>query len=135
MRRAKRIALRLSPIVLVLAACHASTPIGRDIAGVYSLVKVDGTPIPGEISHDGTNLRLESGEFVIEADGTCSSKTRFLPPGASPVTRRVLARYERNGPELTMQWEGAGRTTGRVDGDRFVLDNHGMIFEYTRSTD
>ena len=32
-----------------------------------------------------------------------------------------------------MQWQGAGTTTGTIDGETFSMDNHGMIFTYSRS--
>jgi hypothetical protein len=49
------------------------------------------------------------------------------------MTREVYAKYRVQNSRLIMQWEGAGITEGTVEGDTFVMDNHGMIFEYARS--
>ena len=70
--------------------------------------------------------------FVIGADGTCSSKVVFGPPSGSEVTREVKASYTQQGAKLTMKWEGAGTTTGTVEGDTFTMNNEGMIFAYRR---
>ena len=75
---------------------------------------------------------LESGAFVISPDGTCSSKLIFSMPGGGDSAREVKATYTRRGPTLTMQWEGAGTTTGNVEGDAFTMNNEGMIFVYRR---
>lgn len=114
----------------LLAACQ--TVGNDDITGIYYLVTVDGSAVPGEVSHDGQMLRVSSGVFVISGDGTCFSRTRFVTPDGTEMTREVGAKYRVEDARLIMQWEGAGTTEGTVDGDTFVMDNHGMRFEYTR---
>ena len=124
----------LVAVALVLVSCQQDLQRtdGSDIAGIYYLVEVDGTAIPGTVSHNGTPLDLRSGTFIISDDGTCFSRTRFVAPDGNEVTREVNADYEGQGSQLVMQWEGAGVTEGTVQGDVFVMDNHGMIFEYSR---
>ena len=117
-----------------LLSCQHEVPRADedDIAGIYYLVSVNETAIPGTVAHDGTPLELLSGTFVISDDGTCFSRTRFVAPDGQQITREVSADYEVQNSRLSMQWEGAGVTEGTVQGDVFVMDNHGMIFEYTR---
>jgi hypothetical protein len=44
----------------------------------------------------------------------------------------VKATYTRDGQKLTMQWQGAGRTIGSVEGDTFTMNNEGMVFAYRK---
>ena len=103
-----------------------------DIAGVYTLVTVDGVNIPGNVDHGGHGIMLHSGEFTINADGTCISKTVFSPPSGEKIVREVKATYTRKEAVLTMNWEGAGMTEGTVKGDTFTMNNEGMIFVYKK---
>ena len=119
---------------VLLLACQAGVKSvdGSGVAGVYTLDKVDGTPIPGVIDHDGVNMRLHAGKFVIKPNGKCTSTTVFMAPNGEEMTRDVSANYTLEGSRLIMKWAGAGITTGMVEGDTFTMDNHGMIFEYKR---
>lgn len=121
-------------LILFLAACQGVTrPVGDNgITGIYYLMSVDGTELPGTVSHDGTAMEIRSGTFMISKDGTCYSTTRFSIPGGKEMTRKVRAKYVVRDAQLIMQWEGAGTTEGAVSGDIFTMDNHGMIFRYTR---
>ena len=128
---------RLYPLMIAaafLVACQGTvqTADRADITGIYYLVSVDGAAIPADVSHDGVALEVRSGVFMISADGTCFSRTRFVPPGAAETVREVRAQYRLDGARLIMQWENAGMTEGTVEGDTFTMDNHGMIFEYAR---
>ena len=107
-------------------------PKGINPTGVYTLITVDGIKIPGTVSHDGHDLMLYSGVFTINADGTCISKTVFGSPSGEKIDRLVEATYTQEGSKLNMQWIGAGRTTGTIEGDTFTMDNHGMIFVYKK---
>jgi hypothetical protein len=105
---------------------------GADVAGEYVLVSVDGKDMPATVSHGGVSLKVLSGAFTINADGTCSSRTVFAPPNGDEVEREVAATYTMVGSELTMQWEGAGMTVGTVEGNSFTMDNEGMVFVYKK---
>ena len=122
-------------VILSLAACQQTLRPNDDngITGIYYLLKVDGTTLPGTVMHDGVALEVHTGSFFINADGTCFSRTRFTPPGGEEEIREVHAKYVVKDSRLIMKWEGAGTTEGTVEGDIFTMDNHGMIFEYTRS--
>jgi len=130
--------LSLFPVmiaVLFLAACQtADTSVdNNDITGIYYLVKVDGAAVPTTVSHDGVALGVRSGVFIISDNGTCFSRIRFVPAGGDAMTREAHAKYRVKDSRLIMHWKGAGMTEGNVAGQTFIMDNHGMIFEYTRS--
>jgi len=119
---------------LALSACKPEAKVakGGDPAGVYSLVSVNGNKVPASVSHDGTALQVRSGTFTINADGTCSTKTVFVPPSGTEAAREVNATYTKDGSKLTMQWKGAGTTTGTIEGSTFTMDNEGMVFVYRK---
>jgi len=104
-----------------------------DISGSYNLAAVNGAAMPATVTHGNAQIKVHSGLFVIRADGTCTSKSVFSPPSGGKVTRVAHASYTRKGSNLVMQWQGAGVNTGTIDGDTFTMDNHGMIFRYSRS--
>jgi hypothetical protein len=119
---------------LLLSACKPEAKVAKDVdpTGVYALVSVNGNQVPASVSHDGTALQVRSGTFTIKADGTCSTKTVFVPPSGSEVAREVSATYTKEGSKLTMQWKGAGTTTGTIEGKTFKMDNEGMVFVYRK---
>jgi hypothetical protein len=105
---------------------------GKEIAGVYALVTVDGKKMPATISHDGNNLEIRSGNFTITAEGKCISKMTFVPPSGTEATLERKATSTREGAKLRMQWEGAGTTMGKVDGNTFTMENEGMVLVYKK---
>ena len=114
--------------------CEQAANVAAEVnpAGTYALVSVDGKAVPCTVQHEGRALTVKSGTFIINRDGTCSSKVSFSPPSGGDVLREVKASYTRQGAKLTMKWEGAGTTTGTVEGDTFTMNNEGMIFAYRR---
>ena len=121
--------------LVTLAGCSpqpATEAHSKDISGVYTLVTLNGNKVPASISHEGVAIQVRSGTFTIKADGTCGTKTTFVPPSGSEVAREVSATYTKDGPKLTMQWKGAGTTTGTIEGDTFTMDNEGMVFGYKK---
>ena len=119
---------------ILLSSCkqEAKVTAAVDPTGVYTLVSVNGNKTPASVSHDGTALQVRSGSFTIKADGTCGTKTVFVPPSGKEATRDVSATYTKEGSKLTMQWQGAGMTTGTIEGDTFTMDNEGMVFVYKK---
>lgn len=104
-----------------------------DIAGSYTLVSINGTPLPFTVTHEGPGIQVTSGTFTIRADGTCASVVAFLMPSGQAQSREVSATYTRDGSKLTMQWQGAGVTIGTVEGDTFTMDNEGQLFLYRKA--
>jgi len=121
--------------VIFLASCTTSHKdhVGVvDPAGIYVLVLVDGAQVPTTSRHGNHEIEIQSGTFTINPDGTCSSEVIFGPPAGKMQTRVIHATYTREGAELDMKWEGAGRTKGVLEGDSFTMNNEGMIFKYQR---
>ena len=108
----------------------AGTP--ASLTGNYTLVSVDGKPVPCVVSHEGSDVTVKSGSFSINADGTCRSESVFAVAQQADVHRVVDATYTASGTELTMRWKGAGVTKGSVDGKTFTMNNEGMIFVYRK---
>ncbi|MDH3215162.1 MAG: hypothetical protein OEN01_02590 [Candidatus Krumholzibacteria bacterium] len=119
---------------LVVCSCNRQqiAPNGAGFLGVYALISVNGELVPTSISHEGVTLQVRSGTLTINADGTCSGKTVFVPPSGAEVVREVTATYTKDGSKLTMQWEGAGKTVGTIQGNTFIMDNEGMAFVYRK---
>lgn len=103
-----------------------------DIAGSYTLVSINGTPLPFTVTHEGPGIQVTSGTFTIRPDGTCATVTAFVMPSGQAQSREVGATYTRDGSRLTMQWQGAGVTTATIDGDTFTMDNEGQLFLYRK---
>ncbi|MBL9199700.1 MAG: lipocalin family protein [Opitutaceae bacterium] len=119
---------------LIMSACVKPGPArrGGDFAGEYRLVSVNGEPVPANITHGGAGLQIRSGTFTIRADGTCSTKTVFVPQSGTDVAREVSATFAVDGSKLTMRWKGAGTTVGTIEGNTFTMHNEGMAFVYSR---
>ena len=121
-------------VICLLTAPHivAAQDDQQDEIGVYTLVNVDGIELPATVSHDDVEIKVHSGTFTFNADGTCESNVLFGPPSRDPITRKVTADYSRDGDEVKMNWHGAGKTVGTLKGDRFSMNNEGMIFNYEK---
>ncbi len=132
----------LLPVLCMALAWTGCKPEAKDTkattaeinpAGTYALVSVDGKQVPCTITHEGHSPTIKSGSFVINADGTCSSKIAFaMPGGGGDAGREVKATYTRDGSKLTMKWEGAGTTAGSVEGNTFTMTNEGMVLLYRK---
>lgn len=102
--------------------------------GSYTMVSVDGNPVPCTVNHEGHTLTVKSGAFIFNADGTCLSRMSFTPPSGVDAVREVKATYAPQGAgQFTMQWEGAGMTQGTLASNTFTMNNEGMIFVYKKS--
>jgi heat shock protein HslJ len=137
MRTQLNVALKCCLMVAVglfVTACRkqATSVSTTDPTGVYTLVSVDGKPVPTSQSHEGATLQVSSGAFTIDADGTCTSRITFVMPSGAEATREVSATYTKDGSTLTMQWKDAGTTVGTLDGNTFTMDNEGMVFVYRK---
>jgi hypothetical protein len=104
-----------------------------DIAGSYTLVSINGTPLPFTVTHEGPGIQVTSGTFTFQPDGTCATVTAFVLPSGQAQSREVSATYTRDGSRLTMQWQGAGVTNGTIEGDTFTMDNEGQLFLYQKT--
>ena len=74
---------------VVWAGCKQEAKVAADTspAGTYALVSVDGNKVPCTVQHDGHGIAVKGGTFVINADGTCSSKMEFSVPSGAAAGR------------------------------------------------
>jgi hypothetical protein len=114
-----------------VAADPKEVKVAADISpvGTYALVSIDGNKVPCTLQHEGHTMAIDSGAFIINPDGTCSSKM-VLSGRDSAI--EVKASYTRQDSKLTMHWQGAGMTTATVEGDSFTMNNEGMVFAYRK---
>jgi hypothetical protein len=103
-----------------------------DISGTYALTAISGTALPYTVTHEPPGVRVTWGVFLIQADGTCSTRSTLVLPTGEVVNREVNATWTRAGSTLTMLWEGAGTTTATVAGEVLTMDNEGLVFEYRK---
>jgi hypothetical protein len=104
-----------------------------DITGTYTCVSINGTPLPYTITHEGPGIRVTSGTFTIRPDGTCGGVSDFVMPSGEAQHQEVSATYMRDGSKLTIQWQGAGVTSGTVEGDTFTMENEGQVLLYRKT--
>src|SRR6266851_1541469 len=72
-------------LAAVLWGCKQQPNVAADInpTGTYTLVSINGKQVPCTVNHEGASPTIKSGTFVINSDGTCSSKVSFsMPSGA-----------------------------------------------------
>ncbi len=112
-------------------AAEAAKP--SDISGTYALVSINGGALPYTMTHEPPGVRVTSGAFVINADGTCVSKMAFVVPSGEAMSREVNATWTRDGSKLTMVWQGAGTNSGTIEGDTFTMENEGQLFTYRKA--
>jgi hypothetical protein len=121
-------------LALGWTGCKHESPAAAGInpAGTYTLVSVDGKQVPCNLTHEGAAMTVKSGVFTISGDGTCLSESVFAVESYPDVHREVKATYTMEGTKLTVKWQGAGTTTGTVNGNTFTMNNEGMMFLYQK---
>lgn len=121
-------------LLAALARVHGGeTPKpAADPTGVYALLSVDGKTVPCTVNHDGTAMEVQSGSFTITTNKQCTSVMTVSVGDRKNVRCETRATYKQAGSELTMQWQGAGQTKGRVSGPTFAMTNEGMVFIYRK---
>ena len=131
---ARMLALGLLAGLLLCAVARGQTtnaPVVQP-AGVYALVSVDGKNVPCTIDHEGTAMNVSSGSFTITTNGQCFCRMVVSVGDRKDMVCDTRATYTLKGAELTMQWQGAGRTTGVIAGRTFTMGNEGMAFVYRK---
>ncbi len=122
----------IAGLLLALLPWRLSAAEETDAAAVFTLASVDGRTVPAIIAHGGATVEIRSGRFILNADGTCNSRMVFSVGSRPEALREVNATYTREGSKLTMQWKGAGQTTGVLDGSTFTMKNEGLVYVYRR---
>ena len=120
--------------VYALARVNAQTAdkVGDSPAGAYTLVSVDGKHVPCIINHDGTTMNVQSGAFTISTNGQITSVMTVSVGDRKNVRVERTATYTMKESELTMKWQNAGTTKGRIAGQTFTMTNEGMAYVYRR---
>jgi hypothetical protein len=126
------IALGVLAVLLLcgLARGHAQTAINP--AGVYALVSVDGKNVPCTINHDGAKMNVQSGAFTISTNGQITNVMTISVGDRKNVRVETHATYTVKESELTMKWQNAGTTKGRIAGQTFTMTNEGMAYIYKK---
>jgi len=121
-------------LMLAATGCKPAADVSAnpDPVGVYTLASVDGKSVPCELVHEGVTLTIKSGVFTINPDGTCRSQMAFTVPAHGDQSTDMKATCRRQGAELTMKWQGAGRTLGNVHGNLFTMTNEDMVLAYRK---
>jgi hypothetical protein len=132
----------IAMFLVLVATCVEGAPptlvppqtAATDIAGTYGLTTVNGNKVPYALSPEpgAPTVNITSGTFTIKSDGTCSSRMVFVLPSGEGANQEVGGSYTRDGSKLTIQWQGAGQTTGTIQGDTFTMDNEGVVFAYKK---
>jgi hypothetical protein len=119
---------------LWLTGCKPAASVSEkpDPTGTYTLVTMNGNPLPYTPPHEGGAPQITSGSFTIKPDGTCGSKMNFTLPAGGASSREVSATFKQEGDKLHMQWQGAGQTIGTVASNTFTMDNEGVRFAYRK---
>lgn len=135
--RIAAVALLAILLLLALTGCRngATTTMTANApnpVGIYSLVSVDGKSLPCVLNHAGTTMTIQSGTFTITAEGRCVSSIKLSVTNNQAMTKVTRARYTQSGDELTMKWDRAGTTRGKVNDHSFTMTNENMIFAYQK---
>lgn len=121
-------------IACLFAGCGArGRPASRATEEQFKLVAIDGRTLPCVVGPERGHPEVREGRFTLHSDGTCESDIAFAVGGAEKK-RTVRADYVRDGDLLTMRWQGAGTTMGRMVGDVFAMTNEAAVFLYRRQT-
>ena len=130
------IAIVLLTVLLVCglarARVQAADKPAASPAGVYQLVSVDGKNVPCTINHSGTTMNVQSGTFTITTNGQVTSVMTVSVGNRKDIRVERHATCMVKDAELTMKWQNAGTTKGRVTGRTFAITNEGVVYVYTR---
>ena len=121
-------------LLCALTRAHAQTAdkATTNPTGVYTLVSVDGKNVPCPISHDGTAMSVQAGTFTITTNGQITSVMTISMGDRKNIRVERTATYAVKNSELTMKWQNAGVTKGRVAGQTFTMTNEGLVYVYRR---
>ena len=134
--RCVAVSLLVALLLGALSRAHGQTAgkaaVAAAPAGVYGLLTVDGKPVPCTLNHEGTAMDVQSGTFTITTNGQCSSLMVVSVGDRKNLRVERQATYKLKNSELTMRWQGAGMTKGRVVGQTFTMTNEGMAYVYRK---
>lgn len=128
---ARIIALGLLAFLLLCTLARSHAQAADTTVGVYKLISVDGKNVPCTINHDGRAMNVQTGTFMISTNGQITSVMN-ISAGDKKRSIETHATYTEKNSELTMKWQNAGTTKGRVAGNTFTMTNEGMVYVYQK---
>jgi len=105
---------------------------GVNPAGTYTLVSVDGKKVPCTIDHEGRAMSVQSGVFTISTNREITSVMTISVGDKKNIRCETHATFTVKGSELTMKWQNAGMTRGRLSGQTFTMTNEGMALVFQK---
>ena len=115
-------------ITALLPACRSPfTPGG--VAGTYTLITVDGSPLPFTATNGGVTITVAAGSVRLMAAQTYTMTTTLTlsgetgPTTFTPAETGTFALAEPS--TIRLQSEGGLTTIGSVDGNRLTLSGEG----------
>jgi hypothetical protein len=116
-------------------ATSATDPSGTPAScvGTYTLVAIDGNPLPYAPLHEGRRLIIvQSGTSTLKPDGTFTSTMSYTNPTGAAFSRDFSGTYTLEDNRIAYTWHGAGRTTATIDGNTITMDNEGVLYTSRR---
>ncbi len=123
--------LALFVVAIVLAACTPA-PGADDITGTYTLVSVEGNPLPYNPAHEVGAPEIMSSTLALASDSTFQITITFATSPGNPVSRDMKGTYSLDEGALSFDWEGAGITPATHEGDTITILNEGLSFVYQK---
>ena len=123
--------LALPIVALALVACGPAQG-ADDITGLYTLVSIDGRPLPYNPAHEVGAPEVIAGTLTFAGDGSFEMTMTFATEPNNPVSRSMKGSYTLEEGVLTLEWQGAGVTPATYDSDTIALVNEGLSFLYQR---
>ena len=121
-------------LILTIARGHAQSAdqTAASPVGIYTLVSIDGKNVPCSINHEGKKMDVQSGTFTVATNGQITSVMVVSVGDRKDVHVQRTATYTAKNSELTMKWQKAGMTKGRVADKTFTMTNEGMAYVYQK---
>lgn len=111
------------------------------LPGTYSLVSIDGHPLPYAPVHPATPADAPPPPVVVGSIFTISADSTFTLSMSYRITRQGTEQdldrtfggtYVREDSGYRFTWVNAGQTPVTWRGDTLILNNEGMLFAYYR---
>lgn len=126
------IALGVLALLVLCWLARGQEPTAVNPTGIYTLVSVDGKDVPCTIEHAGRPMNVQSGTFTIGTNDQVTSVMIVSVGDRKDIRIETHATYTVKESELTMKWQNAGTTKGRVAGQTFTMTNEGMAYVYKK---
>ena len=110
------------------------------VAGVYTLVAVDGHALPYELRHEGAPpgappLDVLASTLIVRSDGSFIQAMgyRITTSGANRfVAQPFSGQFRTDGAALVAKWDGAGLTPVSFARDTMAINNEGIRLQYVK---